>query len=78
MATHKQRQLFGDGFVFVFAALGLHRSMLELYFSLSFHKFNDASPKYAVHLSDYAQQQNMYLSSSENIGSSRFVSSQKN
>jgi hypothetical protein len=30
-------------------------------FSLSFHKFNDASPKYAVHLSDCAQQQNVYL-----------------
>jgi hypothetical protein len=61
MTTHKRQQLFGDGFLFVSTAMSLHRSMLELYFSLSFHKFNDASPKYAVHLSDCAQQQNMYL-----------------
>jgi hypothetical protein len=36
MATHKQRQLFGDEFLFVFTAMGLHRSMLELYFFAQF------------------------------------------
>jgi hypothetical protein len=42
------------GFFFVFAAMSLYRLMLELYFSLNFHKFNYESPKYVVHLSDCA------------------------